>query len=225
MLGDFNVDYRKRDDINFKRFQTFFKKFGLTQLIENITRPCINSGSCIDWIVTNSRFVASSGVTTVYLSDHFVIECVCKKSREKKSVVYRNLRNYSKYNRENLIDILKNRLDSDQFDAMNDPNTLWNCIYRNTLDILSVMCPIKRYSQRETPSPWISAEIYRAIRYRDTLISLYNTAGALLYLTLAKRQRNHVNMLIESAKKKYVESLLTKNVKTPKNFGNISIFF
>ena len=83
------------------------------------------------------------------------------------------------------------------------------------------MCPIKRYSQRETPSPWISAEIYRAIRYRDTLILLYNTAGALLYLTLAKHQRNHVNMLIESAKKKYVKSLLTKNVKTPKNFGNI----
>ena len=210
ILGDFNVDFRKRDDINFKRFQNFFKTYGLSQIITDVTRPSNNRGSCIDWIVTNSRFVASANVTKIFLSDHLAIECIRKKAREKNPTVTRNLRDYTNYSRQNLIDLLDQSLERKSFDDIDDPNALWNCIYHSTIDILSVMCPIKCYRQRETPSPWITAEIHRAIRYRDRLIFLFKTTGVSNYLTLARRQRNVVNMLIESAKKHHIERLLTK---------------
>ena len=78
-FGDFNVDYLKRDDINQKRFSTLFKNFGMTQLVSNITRPGINSGSCIDWIVSNSRFVCYANTSNIFVSDHYAVECVRKK--------------------------------------------------------------------------------------------------------------------------------------------------
>ena len=36
LLGDFNLDYLKRDDIKQKRFSALFKKFAMTQLITTI---------------------------------------------------------------------------------------------------------------------------------------------------------------------------------------------
>ena len=82
LIGDFNIDYLKRNDINLKRFQTMFKTFGLSQLITDVTRPSISTGTCIDWIVTNCRFVQNACVLNVFLSDHFAVECIRKKQRE-----------------------------------------------------------------------------------------------------------------------------------------------
>ena len=68
LLGDFHVDYLKRTDINFKRFQNFFKTFGLTQLIKGVTRPA----------------KTSSSITTIFLSNHFTVDCIKEKPRENK---------------------------------------------------------------------------------------------------------------------------------------------
>ena len=217
-LGDINIDYRKRENHNYKQFQTFFKKFALDQLIHDVTRPNSNSGSCIDWIFTNSKFVSNSGVTNIYLSDHYAIECTRKKSRQKNKMVFRDRRNYTNYNRENLIRLMSEKLNSDHFPELDDPNAQWACIYKNLIDLLAIMCPLKRYVQREHVTPWITAQIYSAIRYRDKLINLYKITGGAVYLNLAKRQRNTVNMMIETAKKTYIQNLLDSNVKTPKKF-------
>ena len=37
-------------------------------------------------------------------------------------------------------------------------------------DVLSVMCPFKRYKQRKDITPWLNPEIYRAMRKRDAFI-------------------------------------------------------
>ena len=74
------VDYLKRSDLNFKRFQTFLKTFGLVQLIHSVSCPNISSSSCIDWIVSNCRFVNQSDATNNFISDHFVIELDSVKS-------------------------------------------------------------------------------------------------------------------------------------------------
>ena len=217
-LGDFNVDHLKRTDIRFKRFQTFLKNFGLSQLIDSVTRPGITSSSCIDWIVTNSIFIRESFVSNIFLSDHFAVECFRKKNREKHKNVSRILRDYKKYDREIFINLLNQRIDLEEYRNYSDPNVMWDLIYTSVLDILSIMCPYKKYTQRENLTPWMHADIYRAIRYRNSLINLYKATNKNLYLTLAKQQRNTVNSMIESAKKIYISSLLTKNVSCPKKF-------
>ena len=101
IVGDFNVDYLKLDNVNTKRFHSFFNISGLNQLICDITRPCFNHGTAIDWIVTNSKFFSTSGVTNIFVSDQFEIECIKKKARERIKNVYRVLRDYKNYNKDN----------------------------------------------------------------------------------------------------------------------------
>ena len=61
ILGDFNTDMLKRDDINTVRINRFIKKLGLKQYIVSITRPNKKGGSCIDLIMTDCNFVSNSG--------------------------------------------------------------------------------------------------------------------------------------------------------------------
>ena len=80
-------------------------------------------------------------------------------------------------------------------------------------EILSIKCPLKRYKQREVVTPWVTADIYRNIRYRDSLVNLYRLTKNNLYL-----KRNIVNSMIDSAKKVYISSLLDRNASSPKKF-------
>ena len=218
LLGDFIIDYLRRGDVNQKRFLSLFKKKGLNQLISTPTRPGINSASCIDWIVTNCRFVRSANTTDIFISDHFAIECIRKKCREKNKSVFRNLRNYQNYDKNILSTLLHAKMEETTFETELDPNVKWDLLYTIIYDILSIMCPYKKYKQRETITPWITADIYRAIRYRDSLVNLYRLTNNRIYLTLMKQQRNIVNSMIESAKKAYISALLDKNSSCPKKF-------
>ena len=218
ILGDFNVDYLKRDHVNTKRFKTFFNTYGLHQLITDLTRPGISHGTCIDWIISNSKYIMYAKVTTTFLSDHFAVECVRKKAREVSKCVCRTLRDYKNYNNELLIELLLTRLSIDAFIDLDDPNAMWDQLYNHVYEILSVMCPFRKYKQRESPTPWITAEIYRAIRYRDSLVNLFKATQNSLYITLAKQQRNVVNSMIESAKRNYILTVLNNNISVPKKF-------
>ena len=68
--------------------------------------------------------------------------------------------------------------------------------------MLNGMSFIRLYRQRVNPTPWITAEIYRNMRYRDSLVNLYRMTQNNLYLTLMRQQRNVVNSMIESANKR-----------------------
>ena len=47
-LGDFNIDFLVRDNVNTKKIVAFFRNNGLSQLVTDITRPSKYRGSCID---------------------------------------------------------------------------------------------------------------------------------------------------------------------------------
>ena len=117
-----------------------------------------------------------------------------------------------------MVDLLLNRLSIDDFVDLDDPNVMWDQLYNYVYEILSVMCPFRKYRQRESPTPWISAEIYRAMGYRDSLVNLFKVTQNSLYMTLAKRQRNIVNSMIESAKRNYILTTLNNNISVPKDF-------
>ena len=163
LLGDFNVDYLKRDDQKQKKFVNFFKLLGLSQLISKITRPSTSGGSCLDWIVTNCRFIMESYVSTIYISDHYPVECIRKKAREKNTTVLRNVRDYRNNDKNVLVNFVKNRLSQTTFETEIDPTVKWQILYDIVYDILSVMCPYKKYRQRESLSLWITPVIYRDI--------------------------------------------------------------
>ena len=57
LLGDFNTDLLRRDDIHSIELLRFIRQTGLKQLIEGITRPNKRGGSCIDLIMSDCIYV------------------------------------------------------------------------------------------------------------------------------------------------------------------------
>ena len=198
-----------------------FKNFGMSQLISDITRPARSSGSCIDWIVTNCKFVKNAYVLNVFLSDHYAIECIHKKAREHHDIVYRTVRSYKNYNKEIFFTLLRQNLSQSDYDTLQEPNAKWDLLYSQIYDIITVMCLLKKYRQRESITPWITPEIYHNIRYRNSLVNLYNITKNSLYLNLMRQQRNVVNSMIDSAKKAYISTLLDNNSSCPKKFWKL----
>ena len=134
---------------------------GTTCLLKNIIHQNANPlllswfgtglrhGTCIDWVISNSKFVKYSKVTTKVLSDHLAVECVRKKTRDRSKYVYISLRDYKNYNKEILVDLLLNRLSIDDFVDLDDPNVMWDQLYNYVYGILSVMCPFRKYRQQQ----------------------------------------------------------------------------
>ena len=70
LIGDVNIDYNSNDDVHTKTLKDCIRSNGLTQLISVPTRCTENRKSCLDMIITNSNFIANSGVIDVNVSDH-----------------------------------------------------------------------------------------------------------------------------------------------------------
>ena len=220
ILGDFNIDMLKRDDTNVVMIQNFAKKTGLSQMINTITRPNRNGGTCIDLIMTNSPFVKTSGVLDDFISDHYTVYSICKKLRENKECIFKTFRNYKKYNHDN-FEILLNEKDWNYFNSLHDPNLQWNFIRDNALEILSVMCPYKTTPVRKSSTPWLTPDIFTQIYEKRNLVKRYKISGDQALLREIRILRNNLNSRIEKAKSKYIIENLHCNYKNPKKFWRI----
>ena len=104
ILGNFNVDMLKHDDINTVRILRFLKKIGLKQHINQITRPKEKEGSCIDLIMTDCIYINTCGILDDFVSDHFTVYIIRKRQKEPREFVGRTVRDYSRFDN-NSIDI------------------------------------------------------------------------------------------------------------------------
>ena len=215
LLGDFNIDFLRRDDVNTVKLNRFVKKIGLSQVINGITRPNTKGGSCLDLIISDCKYISDSGILNDLVADHYSIFSVLKKKREIKETVIKTIRDYRNFDEENFGELLiaKNWED---FDNSLNPDVQWERIYQYCLEILSVMCPYKTVHTHKKKTPWVTQEIYSAIRKKQRLIKKFKTTGDLADLRFAKIQRNLVNSLIYKAKKNYIVNSLNLNVKKNK---------
>ena len=199
ILGDFNVDFLDRTCPNRLKYINAFKTVDVRQLIAKYTRPNSRGGTCIDWIVTNSDFVMLTGTLDIFISDHLPVFCIRKKIRETHKYVYRTLRDFTNYNPDNFSRLLRSQ-NWVRFNTLHDPDEMWKIIYAYIYEILAVMCPFRKFKQREKVTPWMTPVIYRQMRLRDKYISLFRVTGYQNYLVLARKARNNVNNMVTRAK-------------------------
>ena len=122
------------------------------------------------------------------------------------------------------VQIFKNLMQNqnwEDFDNSEDVEVLWSLYYKKMYDILTVMCPFKRFKQREVVTPWLTPYIYRTMRERDRIIKLFKLTRFQEYLIQARRLRNIVNSLICKAKCQYIKQQLSQNSRNPKKFWRI----
>ena len=87
--------------------------------------------------------------------------------------------------------------------------------------ILSVMCPYKKVYTRKESVPWLTPEIYNALRDKRLSIKKYKQSKCIDDLKAAKVLRNKANMLIEKAKRSFIKNSLRINNRNPKKFWRI----
>ena len=112
-------------------------------------------------------------------------------------------------------------LDWDDYNNMHACSDMWNFVYKGLYDILTIMCPFKRYRQRKVVTPWLTAEIYRAMRERDSFMSLFRITRNSDYLQMARVGRNKVNQMVMRAKLNFIKSKLHENSANPKKFWRV----
>ena len=86
-------------------------------------------------------------------------------------------------------------------------------------EILSVMCPVRKFKQRETSVYWMTKDIFKAIRNRKFYVSLFKLTSRNDHLSHI--WRNTVNSMIDKAKANYIKSQLERNIRNPKKFWRI----
>ena len=107
------------------------------------------------------------------------------------------------------------------FDNLLDPNLQWEIMLDAILNILSIMCPFKKVFARKTVTPWLSQEIYSAIREKKILVKKYRQTRNQDDLRKMKITRNNLNTMIERTKRNFIKNSLKRNTKNPKKFWRI----
>ena len=220
ILGDFNIDLLKRDNTMTVALNCFIKKSGLETIIKTVTRPNVKGGSCIDHIMTDCRYVLESGVLDDFVSDHYSIFAIRKKTRESHVMINRKVRDYRAFDEKNYSNLLKGQ-NWDRYIASQNPDEQWEIILGYVREILSIMCPYKRVNTRKKVTPWLTPEIYKAIREKKALVKKYKMGKDPSVFKELKIKRNYVNSLIEKSKSEYIQTTLHIYTKKPKKFWKL----
>ena len=220
ILGDFNIDYLKRNQSSTRDAISAIRNMGLVQLIKNVTRPASGKGTCIDWILTNSEYVAMGFVSNNLITDHYPVICVRKKAREPKYKVPKLIRLFNRLDLKVLGNLIET-CDWSSFYENPDPNSKWLFLKNKVSEILEIMCPLKKIYVRKTQPPWFSPQISKLIREREKLSRLFRNTGDSDVLRMLKIVRNTVTESVRNARSAYVKVSLTRNKNNPRKFWRI----
>ena len=83
------------------------------------------------------------------------------------------------------------------------------------------MCPYKKVNCRKNVIPWLTPEIYKAIREKKASVKKYKTTKDPDDLKKMCVQRNKVNSLIDRAKAHFIQTALQQTVKKNKKFWRL----
>ena len=185
------------------------------QLINTPTRETKSSSSLIDHIWTNSSGkVSQSGVIESGVSDHFIIFCTRKITREHigkhNNINIRSLKNYDQDTfRENL-----RGTDWSPVTSSFDSNVIWEIFSTIFNQKIDEVAPPKESRIKNRTEPWINNEILKLMHERD---KFYITQIEIKQiLNLEKTIINHEMKLQINAGKQKIVIFPTKlrNIKT-----------
>ena len=219
LMGDFNIDFLKRQDQKTMRLFEFLRLNGLKQHVLVPTRTTGFGKSCIDFIISNvdNELIRSCGTLNDVISDHFPVYICIKKERTKPEHTKVKGRTYSKYDKAVLQNLLKSE-NWQPFYELTDPNELWDNILNKIRKHVDIMRPIKYIRIRNDSPPWITQDVLEMINDRSASFKIAKTSGLHEDLKNARRIRNETNTFIKFSKSKYLREILEQNKDNPKKF-------
>ena len=221
MMGDFSINFDDKTSPGFKELDFTTKSLGLNQLIESPTRSVFRDGiiteNRIDLIFSNSEHVADSKTLDFNISDHLGIMVTRKKTPVKVHKIDFKGRSYKNYTKEVFQENLLNSNWEDFFNN-DDPNWLWDFMYKTILANIEPMCPMKSFKVAGFKEPWMTNEAIEAIKDKDRALNRAKRTKNAEDWEQAKRVRNRVGRDIENLRADYLKNQQEAHKTDPKKF-------
>ena len=216
ILGDFNIDIKKKSDSHVKDLIQTMNSYGLKQYINGITRYG-KSNSCIDLIFSNCEYISNSGILNLNFSDHQAVFITKKKAKILKSKIEFRGRSYKNYNIVDFQETLR-KFDWVEFFGTENPNTCWDILYRRIINTLSDMCPEKTFKVNSYREEWMNKDIMERIIDKDKALKKAKKSSLQYDWEKAKTLRKEVGLLIDRARKEHFQDEYINSKDDPKRF-------
>ena len=218
LMGDFNVDYKKRNAPSFKLLKAFERDLNLTQLINKTTRP--SSKSCLDLIFTNMEYINASGVIDASISDHLPVFVIKKKTKNPQTKTVINCRSYRNYNKQKFQDDVKNNRKWEDFwdKEESNPEGMWEIMKTIIEEAANDQCPLKEIKINEDTPNWLNRELLGEINHKDYLYRKAKKTDNIDDWNLFKKKKNEIKKLLSTAKDNFVRAKLDELEGNPRKF-------
>ena len=216
VMGDFNIDVKKKSDANVKNLIQTMNSFGLKNFVDGITRYG-RTNSCIDLIFSNSEYISNSGQLNLNFSDHQAVFITKKKIRYEKSKIEFKGRSYKNYSADYLQDKLR-EMDWVEFFGIENPNECWDILYSRITNVLDNICPEKNFKVNIYREDWMNKDIMERIIDKDKALKKAKRTNNLEDWKMAKKLRNDVGYLVDMAKKQHFQEEYENSKDDPKRF-------
>ncbi|XP_072022153.1 uncharacterized protein [Amphiura filiformis] len=201
-----------------RSFLSFLLENSLSQLVTKVTRPISNS--ILDLITTTNPHLVSNIIVSSGISDHDIVTFDINMKPKYQVKPPRKMYNFLKADEsvlnEKVAAFTQEFLASNP--SLNTVDTNWekirNCLY----EIMNDHVPWKM-SNGKRHLPWITRDIKRCMRKRDTLYSKARKHPSDQSWRTFRQYRNKVTSLVHNAHQEYVNNIIGANiVEKPKSF-------
>ena len=166
-MGDFNTNYLKTDNRDFK---AMLNVNGYTQLVKLATRITESTLTLIDLIASNNPTTISNvSVISTSISDHDIVGCIRKLNNIKYEPRTLNGRNYANYDSNQLNgDVEKH--DWNPLYNMTNVNDALNYFNDSLKTLFDKHALIISKKVKGKPSGWLNANVKKDMNTRDQLL-------------------------------------------------------
>lgn len=226
LLGDYNINVSLPHPVgNHAALNRIHDVFNLSVLPTSPTRITDVSASTIDLLVTDCpQSIITAKAISNCISDHetvFLITDIRVRRQEHHTITVRDFRAVNSVR-------LQADFQTRNFEAIveiRDPNVKAERITSELLNLMDRHAPEKVITVKNEKTPWITAEIERAIYFRDLAYALYSRnpnrrRGDNQWCEYV-RKRDRAASLISDSKKRYGERYFSSNLPAKKLWNNL----
>lgn len=193
VLGDFNTKFHKfaKNCQLLNSLKPLCSLFSLTHLIHAHTRISLETSSIIDLIlVSDSHNMSQSGAINCCISDHQMIFCTRKVSRQSvgkhNTTDLRSLKNYDK------DAFQRNLIGSDWNNVLPSVDVIsaWDNFKSILMSAVESVAPMRCVRMKQRTEPWMDSDVLQSIKDRDKAFYAYKQDKTAENLSAFRELRN-----------------------------------
>ena len=219
ILGDFNKNWLNEHDSS--QLHAYARICGLTQTINEPTRTVCtarsNTSTCLDLVFTNRHErVFKSKVTQMGFTDHdlTVLSMKTKIPKGPPKIVYK--RGYKHFSQDNFTNDLKHA-PFWMVGSVDDPNEVLDIFMKLFKDIADTHAPLRKYTVKTKPAPWLTDNIRDLMQMRDMAKSEAKISGYPSDWAVYRKLRNYVVKVNRESKREYFQNAINDSKKDAKS--------